>query len=476
MTVRVRLAPSPTGTLHLGTARTALFNWLFAKKEGGSFLLRIEDTDIERSKEEYIKNIYEGLQWLGINWDESPTIQSERIKEHKQIIKTLLNKGLAYKCYASEEELDEMRESQRRSGLAPKYDNRHRNLTPEQESRYIEEGREPVIRFKISDQKLISWNDLIRGEMTWSGKDLGGDMVIARRAPADLIGDPLYNLVVVADDSAMNISHVIRGEDHLANTAKQILLYEALDLKIPIFAHTPLILNSEGKKLSKRDGVTSISEFKKMGYTSEAMANYMTLLGWSVPEGINERFKITEISEIFSFKKVNKASAKFDWDKLNWLNSQVIHEMSAETLLENLNPLFKENGWHIPSQEWGIQLVDLIGPSMVLINDGVAQAKPFFEEPKLNNDGKKQLELKEAKVILKFVVEKLESLNASLTTKDEALDLINQATKICSVKKGLVMKSLRAALFGTLNGPDLIQSWVLLSRFSKDRTRISRFI
>ena len=476
MTVRVRLAPSPTGTLHLGTARTALFNWLFAKKEGGSFLLRIEDTDIERSKEEYVKNIYEGLQWLGINWDESPIIQRERIKEHKQIIKVLLAKGVAYRCYASEEELDEMRESQKKNGLAPKYDNRHRNLTPEQESKFINAGREAVIRFKISDQKLISWNDLIRGEMTWSGKDLGGDMVIARRAPADSIGDPLYNLVVVADDSAMKISHVIRGEDHLANTAKQILLYEALDLKIPIFAHTPLILNSEGKKLSKRDGVTSISDFKKMGYTSEAMANYMTLLGWSVPEGINERFKISEISEIFSFKKVNKASAKFDWDKLNWLNSQVIHEMSAETLLKNLNPLFKENGWNIPSQEWGIHLVDLIGPSMVLINDGVDQAKPFFEEPKLSNDGKKQLELDEAKIILKFVLEKLESLDASLSSKEEALDLINKATKSCSVKKGLVMKSLRAALFGTLNGPDLVQSWVLLSRFSKDRTRIGRFI
>ena len=476
MTVRVRLAPSPTGTLHLGTARTALFNWLFAKKEGGSFLLRIEDTDIERSKEEYVKNIYEGLQWLGINWDECPIIQRERIKEHKQIIKVLLAKGVAYRCYASEEELDEMRESQKRNGLAPKYDNRHRNLTPEQESKFINAGREAVIRFKISDQKLISWNDLIRGEMTWSGKDLGGDMVIARRAPADSIGDPLYNLVVVADDSAMKISHVIRGEDHLANTAKQILLYEALDLKIPIFAHTPLILNSEGKKLSKRDGVTSISDFKKMGYTSEAMANYMTLLGWSVPEGINERFKISEISEIFSFKKVNKASAKFDWDKLNWLNSQVIHEMSAETLLKNLNPLFKENGWNIPSQEWGIHLVELIGPSMVLINDGVDQAKPFFEEPKLSNDGKKQLELDEAKIILKFVLEKLESLDASLSSKEEALDLINKATKSCSVKKGLVMKSLRAALFGTLNGPDLVQSWVLLSRFSKDRTRISRFI
>ncbi len=470
------MAPSPTGTLHLGTARTALFNWLFAKKESGTFLLRIEDTDIERSKEEYIKNIYDGLQWLGLNWDESPTIQSKRVNEHKQIIKNLIARGFAYRCYASEAELDEMRETQKRNGLAPKYDNRHRNLTPEQESEFIEAGREPVIRFKISDQKLISWNDLIRGEMTWSGKDLGGDMIIARRAPADSIGDPLYNLVVVADDSAMKISHVIRGEDHLANTAKQILLYEALDLNIPVFAHTPLILNSEGKKLSKRDGVTSISEFKKMGYTSEAMANYMTLLGWSVPEGIDERFKISEISEIFSFKKVNKASAKFDWDKLNWLNSQVIHEMSTETLLENLDPLFKEKGWNLPSQEWGKDLVGLIGPSMVLINDGVDQAKPFFEEPELCNDGKKQLEIKEVKIILKFLLEKMENFDAASFSKEEALCLINQATKNCEVKKGFVMKSLRAALFGTLNGPDLIQSWVLLSRFSKDRTRISRFI
>ncbi len=470
------MAPSPTGTLHLGTARTALFNWLFAKKEGGTFLLRIEDTDLERSKEEYINNIYDGLRWLGINWDESPTIQSKRVNEHKQIIKTLINKGFAYKCYASEAELEEMRETQKKNGLAPKYDNRHRNLTPEQESEFIKLGREPVIRFKINDQKLISWNDLIRGKMTWSGKDLGGDMVIARRAPANSIGDPLYNLVVVADDSAMKISHVIRGEDHLANTAKQILLYEALDLTIPVFAHTPLILNSEGKKLSKRDGVTSISEFKKMGYTSEAMANYMTLLGWSVPEGINERFNITEVSEIFSFKKVNKASAKFDWDKLNWLNSQVIHEMSPETLLGNLDPLFKRNGWHLPSHEWGLNLVSLIGPSMVLINDGVDQAKPFFEEPELNNDGKKQLEIKEAPIILKFILEKLANTDAASFSQEKALDLINQASKSCEVKKGLVMKSLRAALFGTLNGPDLIQSWVLLSRFSKDRARISRLI
>ena len=470
------MAPSPTGTLHLGTARTALFNWLFAKKEGGTFLLTIEDTDIERSKEEYIKNIYDGLEWLGIDWDESPIIQSKRANEHKAVIRTLIAKGFAYRCYASESELEEMRETQKKNGLAPRYDNRHRTLTPEQESNFIKAGRNPVVRFKINDEKLISWNDLIRGKMNWCGKDLGGDMVIARRAPADSIGDPLYNLVVVADDSAMQISHVIRGEDHLSNTAKQILLYEALDLKIPVFAHTPLILNSEGKKLSKRDGVTSISEFKEMGYTSEAMSNYMTLLGWAVPEGTNERFKISEISEVFSFNKVNKASAKFDWKKLNWLNSQVIHEMSPEILLDKLDPLFKKNGWSLPSQEWGRDLACLIGPSMILINDGVDQAKPFFEEPKLINDAEKQLAIKEAKIILKFILEKLEKLDNSFMSKEKALDLINQATKNCEVKKGLVMKSLRAALFGTLNGPDLIQSWVLLSRFSKDRTRISRFI
>ncbi len=470
------MAPSPTGTLHLGTARTALFNWLFAKKEGGTFLLRIEDTDTERSKELYVKNILEGLQWLGINWSDPPIIQSKRINEHKKIIETLLAKGFAYRCYASESELDKMREDQKKNGFAPRYDNRHRNLTPAQESEFIKDGRNPVIRFKINDQKLISWNDLIRGQMTWSGKDLGGDMVIARRAPADSIGDPLYNLVVVADDSAMKISHVIRGEDHLANTAKQILLYEALDLNIPVFAHTPLILNSEGKKLSKRDGVTSISDFKEMGYTSEALANYMTLLGWSVPEGMNERFKISEISKVFNFAKVNKASAKFDWDKLNWLNSQVIHEMSSKNLLNKLEPLLKKNGWDMPSQEWGRDLVELLGPSMVLINDGVEQAKPFFEEPELNADGKKQLEIKEAKEVLKFILEFLKKLDSSFIDEKQALDLINQTTKTCKVKKGLVMKSLRAALFGSLNGPDLIKSWVLLSRFTKDRTRISRFV
>ena len=231
--VRVRLAPSPTGTLHIGTARTAVFNWLFARNQKGSFLLRIEDTDKERSKPEFTQNILEGLQWLGIDWDEEPVIQSERVEQHRDAIRILLEQGLAYRCYASEQELEAMREAQKAANQAPRYDNRHRHLTPEQEEAFQLEGREAVIRFRIDDSAEIRWTDLVRGPMSWRGADLGGDMVIARRAAADQIGDPLYNLVVVVDDAAMAITHVIRGEDHIANTAKQLLLYQALGLAVP---------------------------------------------------------------------------------------------------------------------------------------------------------------------------------------------------------------------------------------------------
>ena len=376
--VRVRLAPSPTGTLHIGTARTAVFNWLFARHLGGEFLLRIEDTDKERSKPEYTANILEGLKWLGINWDAEPVIQSERIEAHRAAIQQLLDSGKAYRCYASEAELTEMREQQAAANRAPRYDNRHRDLSPEQEQAYIAEGREATIRFRIDDEAVITWNDLVRGAMRWSGSDLGGDMVIARRAPADQIGDPLYNLVVVVDDAAMAISHVIRGEDHIANTAKQLLLYAALGAPVPEFAHTPLILNKEGKKLSKRDGVTSVNDFREQGYTAEALANYMTLLGWSPPEGMEERFSLSDAAQVFGFDRVNKAGARFDWDKLNWLNSQVLHERSPEQLLAELEPQWKAMGWSHSDASWLQDLCALLGPSLVTLKDGIEQARPFF--------------------------------------------------------------------------------------------------
>ena len=473
--VRVRLAPSPTGTLHIGTARTAVFNWLYAKHEQGTFVLRIEDTDKERSKPEFTQNILEGLHWLGLNWDEEPVIQSERVTQHREAIQILLERGLAYRCYASETELTAMRDAQKAANQAPRYDNRHRNLTPDQEQAFQAEGREAVIRFRIDDAAEIRWRDLVRGAMSWRGSDLGGDMVIARRAPADQIGDPLYNLVVVVDDAAMNITHVIRGEDHIANTAKQLLLYEALGLPLPTFAHAPLILNAEGRKLSKRDGVTSINDFRAMGYTPDAIANYMTLLGWSVPEGMEERFSLSEAAAVFDFDRVNKAGARFDWDKLNWLNAQVLHGWTAEHLLGELTPRWAERGWVPPSDSsWCLDLCALLGPSLTLLNDGVDQAAPFFECPELQEDALEQLAVDGAKEALADLIQRLEAEAWDGSDSDRAKGWLGDAAKAAGVKKGVVMKSLRAALLGRLQGPDLITTWSLLSRIGEDLPRLRR--
>ena len=475
--VRVRLAPSPTGTLHIGTARTAVFNWLFARHHGGQFLLRIEDTDKERSKPEYTANILAGLHWLGLNWDDEPVIQSERIAEHRAAIQQLLDSGRAYRCYASEAELTEMRERQAAENRAPRYDNRHRDLSAEQEQAYRAEGREATIRFRIDDDAVITWTDLVRGEMRWSGADLGGDMVIARRAPADQIGDPLYNLVVVVDDAAMAISHVIRGEDHIANTAKQLLLYQALGVPVPIFAHTPLILNKEGKKLSKRDGVTSVNDFRDMGYTAEALANYMTLLGWSPPEGMGERFTLAAAAEVFSFERVNRAGARFDWDKLNWLNSQVLHELTHKQLREALHPLWTAQGWDAnalagaDSDLWAQELCALIGPSLTTLQDGLVQARPFFERPDLSTAALQQLESAGARPALAALLERLPE---GPLTQDAAQHLLGEAASAAGVKKGVLMKSLRAALLGNLQGPDLLTTWLLLQPSGEAHARLRR--
>jgi len=246
MTVRVRIAPSPTGNLHIGTARTAVFNWLFARHHGGQFILRIEDTDSDRSQPEFTENILTGLRWLGLDWDEGPVFQSQRLDLYRQAIQTLLDQGLAYRAYDTPEELEAMRQAMKDQGLAPRYNNGHRHLTPEQRAAFEAAGRSAVIRFKIDDQRRLTWTDLVRGPVTWQAQDLGGDMVVARAAAAGEIGQPLYNLAVVVDDIDMAITHVIRGEDHIANTAKQILLYEALGATVPSFAHTPLILNQSG--------------------------------------------------------------------------------------------------------------------------------------------------------------------------------------------------------------------------------------
>lgn len=463
MTVRVRIAPSPTGNLHIGTARTAVFNWLFAHHHGGKFILRIEDTDLERSKEEYTQNILTGLKWLGLNWDEGPFFQSQRLDLYRQGIQKLLDRGLAYRCYTTEAELEELRNAQEARHEAPRYDNRHRHLTPEQEAAFIAEGRRPVIRFKIDDDREISWKDLVRGTVSWKGSDLGGDMVIARAADENSVGQPLYNLAVVVDDIDMQITHVIRGEDHIANTAKQILLYEGLGATVPDFAHTPLILSPTGKKLSKRDGVTSIDDFKQMGYIAPALVNYMTLLGWSAPNA-QELFTLDGAAQDFDFDRVNKAGAKFDWDKLNWINSQYLHALPAEELLELLIPYWQAAGYQFDAthdRPWLLQLTRLIGPSLTRSAEGVEMTATFFT-PTATLNQEAQTQLTQA-----GVKEVLTSLLAGLQPQAElspaaAQELIKAVTKEQNVKKGVVMRSLRAALTGEVHGPDLIETLLLL--------------
>ena len=473
MSVRVRIAPSPTGNLHIGTARTAVFNWLFARHHQGTFILRVEDTDLERSKPEYTDNIKSGLTWLGLNWDEGPFFQTERFDLYRQAIQTLLDQGLAYPCYCTSEELEAMRETQKANNQAPRYDNRHRNLSAEDIAKFTAEGRKPVIRFKIEDQEQIIWHDLIRGMVSWRGSDLGGDMVIARTPDEDdgSFGQPLYNLAVVVDDIEMNISHVIRGEDHIANTAKQILLYRALGAKVPEFAHTPLILNSEGKKLSKRDGVTSIDDFRKMGFVAPALANYMILLGWTSPDA-KEIFTLEEAATKFSLERVNKAGAKFDWDKLDWLNSQYLHKLSPEELLPLLIPYWQEAGYQFNldnERDWLLQLTNLIAPSLTRLTDSVREARLFFADgTTLAEDAQKFLTQEGVKEVLQAVIK----ASKSDLTFEEANNIIKQITKDLKVKKGLVMRSLRVGLTGELHGPDLVQTWLLLNQKGIAKTRI----
>ncbi|MCC5614579.1 glutamate--tRNA ligase [Nostoc sp. CHAB 5836] len=477
MTVRVRIAPSPTGNLHIGTARTAVFNWLFARHHGGKFILRVEDTDLERSRPEYTDNILEGLRWLGLNWDEGPFFQSQRLDLYKEAVQKLLDQGLVYRCYTTSEELEALREAQKARGEAPRYDNRHRNLTPEQRAAFEAEGRSSVIRFKIEDGQEIVWNDLVRGKMSWRGSDLGGDMVIAR-ASEEGSGQPLYNFVVVVDDIDMQITHVIRGEDHIANTAKQILLYEAMGAKIPEFAHTPLILNMEGRKLSKRDGVTSISDFQQMGFTAEGLVNYMTLLGWSPPDSTQEIFTLEAAAKEFGFERVNKAGAKFDWDKLDWLNSQYIHKTPVDKLTDLLIPFWQGAGYKFDGgreRPWLEQLVNLISQSLTRLVDAVAQSQLFFRDTvEFSDEGSTQLKLEGSTAVLEAIVTALE--NQPQLSEAAAQDIIKQVVKEQKVKKGLVMRSLRAALTGDVHGPDLIQSWLLLNQIGLDQPRLSRAI
>jgi len=322
MTVRTRFAPSPTGMLHIGGARTALFSWLYARHHGGQFILRIEDTDRERSTDEATQVILDGLHWLGLDWDEEPVFQASRQSEHVRAVQQLLEKGHAYRCYCSREELDGMREAQRAAGNKPMYDGRCRQRSDQPDD------QPHVIRFRSPDEGETIFNDLVLGPVSFSNAELD-DLILLRSD-----GTPTYNLAVVVDDAAMGITHVVRGSDHLNNTPRQIQLYQALGLPMPQFAHIPLIHGPDGAKMSKRHGSVAITEYREQGYLPDAVNNYLARLGWS--HGDDEVFSRQQLIDLFDLTQVGKAAARFDQHKLDWLNGHYLRQASAADLVDEV--------------------------------------------------------------------------------------------------------------------------------------------
>jgi len=345
--IRVRIAPSPTGPLHIGTARTALFNYLFARHTGGTFLLRLEDTDVARSTKAFEKDILDGLHWLGISWDEGPGVagveeagpyapyrQMQRLDSYAEAAAQLLATDQAYPCYCSPEELDADRKGQEAAKLPAKYVGRCSSLTAQQRAEREAEGRRAATRFRVRPG-VVGWTDLVRDRVEIDTSNLGGDFVIVRGD-----GNPLYHFTVVVDDAAMAISHVIRGEDHVSNTPKHILLFEALGHTPPVFAHLPLILNPDGSKMSKRKSQTAVADYIAQGFLKEALVNYFAFLGWS-PGTEEEVFPLAELAERFELDKVQKGGARFDRERLEWVNGQWIRRLDDEDLVSRLMPFLE---------------------------------------------------------------------------------------------------------------------------------------
>lgn len=346
MPARVRFAPSPTGHLHVGNARTALFNWLLARGRGGTFILRIEDTDVERSTATSEQSILEDLRWLGLGWDEGPDVggafgpyrQSERLDRYRGAAETLLESGRAYYCFCTPSQLDAERKAALASGAPPKYSGRCRSMPPEVARARLAGGEAAAVRFKVPDSGAVTFSDQVRGAVTFA-IDVIGDPVIMRSE-----GRPAYNFAVVVDDAAMGVTHVIRGEDHISNTPRQVLLYEALGLEPPVFAHLSLVMGPDHAPLSKRHGATSVAEFRERGYLPEALVNYLALLGWSPGEGV-ELVPLEQMARRFDLSRVSHSSAVFDVDKLAWMNRQYMAEASPRRLAELSARYFVQAGF-----------------------------------------------------------------------------------------------------------------------------------
>ncbi|MGK2963141.1 MAG: glutamate--tRNA ligase, partial [Gemmatimonadaceae bacterium] len=372
---RLRFAPSPTGYLHVGGARTALFNWLFARRYGGDFLLRIEDTDKARSTDESTRAIFEGLEWLGLEWDEEVVYQGANLERHRADALRMLEQGAAYRCFCTAEELDERRKSAEARKESFKYDRRCDKLPTEEIDRRTTAGEPFVVRFRIPEG-TTEWIDLVHERIAFPNKDLD-DFVILRSN-----GTPIYNLAVVSDDIAMGITVVMRGDDHISNTPKQILLYRALGADLPVFAHLPMIHGMDGKKLSKRHGATAVGDYQHQGLLPGAMLNFLALLGWS-PGGDREVMTLEEMTSLFSPEGLQRKAAIFDPKKLEWMNGQHLSLIPLENLEPIVTPAIIEAGLTdevdiAARREWYLALLDLLRVRARTIDDIVRQARPYF--------------------------------------------------------------------------------------------------
>jgi glutamyl-tRNA synthetase len=481
MTVRVRFAPSPTGSLHIGGARTALFNWLFARQNNGSFVLRLEDTDLERHLIEAEKGITASLRWLGLDWDEGPEVgglfgpyrQSERINLYRTEAQRLLNSEMAYLCYCTSEELAAMRQEARQKGLAPRYNGKCRHLDQAARQKKEADGLLPVIRLKTPQEGSTIVNDLIRGEVSFDNDTLD-DFIIMKSN-----GIPTYNFACVVDDSLMQINYVIRAEEHLSNTPKQILLYQALGYNLPFFAHVPMILAPDRSKLSKRHGATAVEEFRLQGFLPEAIVNYLALLGWS-PGDEREKIPLSEIIKLFSLNAISKSAAIYDLKKLTWLNAQYLNSLPLERIVAEAIPFFQKLGL-IPAQEEHIdyayvaKVVETVRTRIHTLVE-LAEAATYFFRADFNYEEKgvrKFFSLSGAAEILAHGREALAKTEPfDLPTVEAAYRSLSHALGIASSK---LIHPTRLALTGKTFGPGLFDIMVTLGK-TKCLERLDRAV
>ena len=462
---RVRFAPSPTGDLHVGNARTALFNWLFAKHYGGQFILRIEDTDQERTSPVFEKNILEDLKWLSVDWDEGPEKggslgpyhQIQRLDIYDKYTKELISTGKVYPCYCTEEELEAERVSLLSMRMMPRYTGKCKRLTDKEREALESRGRKPALRFSV-DKGSIEFNDLIRGEMKFEG-DAIGDFIIVRSNHI-----PSYNFAAVVDDHLMEITHVIRGEDHLSNTAIQLLLYRALGFEPPVFAHHSLILGKDRTKLSKRHGSVTVREFRKRGILSPALLNYLSLLGGSLGEG-KEVASMEEIISMFSLDKAGKSGAIFDEGKLKWLNAIYIRNCDINELAELLIPFIKKAGYDIDLMDrgWLHQVVEALKDNLVTLADIGLYLDIFFDDRYQISDEARAI-LRDSAAVVNVLHEELEQ-NA-IADRDFYRNLINSVRRKTGLKAKALYLPIRAALTGRTSGPELEKVFVILGKES----------